>query len=110
MEKLNRNGHVYMLVKANATHVPLLDNSVSLVIGTPPLLGERRICKGEFCTSDPDEYKSLMTRFMAEAIRIEVERLHPGPHAPLTDPYINQCFARDIRYSAKTNPGTPLDT
>jgi hypothetical protein len=33
----------YLLLKANAEQLPLRDSSVSLVLATPPYLGEKRI-------------------------------------------------------------------
>jgi hypothetical protein len=59
----------YLLIKADATEIPLSESSIGLVIGTPPHLGEpghRR----EFCTSNEEEYDGLIARFLSEAARI----------------------------------------
>lgn len=60
----------YLLLKATALQVPLLDNSVGLVIATPPGLGEKRARKQQFCTNDLREYELMMAQFLAEATRI----------------------------------------
>lgn len=60
----------YLLLKATALQVPLLDKSVGLVIGTPPGLGEKRARKQQFCTNDLREYELMMAQFQAEAARI----------------------------------------
>jgi len=60
----------YLLLKANADQLPLRANSVSLVIATPPYLGERRTRKNQYCTSDAQEYERWLRRSLAEATRI----------------------------------------
>jgi hypothetical protein len=66
----------YLLAKADASQIPLKDNSVSLVIATPPNLGVKRRRKRDYCTSDQEEYALLMTKFLKEAIRILKPRRH----------------------------------
>jgi len=60
----------YLLLKADASQIPLKNNSVSLVIATPPGLGVKRRRKRDYCTSDQEEYDLLMTKFLKEATRI----------------------------------------
>ncbi len=70
MEERRSDVPLYLLLKANAGQIPLPTNSVSLVIATPPYIGVRRRRKGDFCTSDPEEYATLMARFLTEGTRI----------------------------------------
>ena len=60
----------YLLIKADATEIPLSEGSIGLVIATPPHLGEPRCHRREFCTSNEEEYEGLIARFLAEAARI----------------------------------------
>ena len=66
----------YLILKANATKIPLRDDSVGLVIATPPDLGVKHRRSEEYCTSDPEEYRTLMTEFLKEATRIVKRRGH----------------------------------
>ena len=66
----------YLLLKADASQIPLKNNSVSLVIATPPGLYVKRRRKRDYCTSDQKEYASLMTKFLREATRILKPRRH----------------------------------
>lgn len=76
IEERRSDGRLYLLLKANGCQIPLSNNSVSLVIATPPYLGERGRRKEDFCTSDPEEYAVLMARFLTEATRIVRPRGH----------------------------------
>jgi DNA modification methylase len=60
----------YLLLKASALQLPLRDNSIDLVIATPPHLNSKRFGKAGFCTNDPREYQLLLKRTLAECIRI----------------------------------------
>jgi DNA modification methylase len=60
----------YLLVRADATRIPLRENSADLIIATPPHFGERRFSKSELCSSRPQEYKQMFERFLAEAVRV----------------------------------------
>lgn len=60
----------YALLRANASQIPLQDNSASLVLATPPDFGQKRFYQGEFCTKDSEEYDRMMRLFLAEATRI----------------------------------------
>jgi len=64
------NGPLYLLLRADAGQIPLPNDSVSLVIATPPYIGARRLHKRGFCTSDADEHQALITQFLGEATRI----------------------------------------
>jgi hypothetical protein len=68
--RTDRDGIPYLLLKADASQIPLANNSVSLVIATPPDLGVKHRPKGDYCTSDPTEYRLLIGRFLKEATRI----------------------------------------
>lgn len=59
IEERRSDGGGYLLLKANGGQIPLSNNSVSLVIATPPYLGERHHRKEDFCTSDPEDMPSL---------------------------------------------------
>lgn len=74
MGRTGTDGESYLLLKADASQIPLKNDSVSLVIATPPGLGVKRRRKGDYCTSDPEEYALLITKFLKEAARI----LKPG--------------------------------
>jgi hypothetical protein len=76
MEKTRMNGSPYLLVKASADHIPLTNDSVSLVIATPPIFGVRHRPKADYCTSDPEEYDLFISRFLKEATRIVQPRRH----------------------------------
>lgn len=82
----------YLLLKATAAYIPLLDNSVSLVIATPPYLGERRVRKEEFCTHDPKEYQRWMTQFLTEATRIVKPYGHILLYASRPEPRRSKAF------------------
>lgn len=75
------DGTPYLLLKARADQIPLPDNSVSLVIGTPPEFGVRCRPRSDYCTSDPEEYDLLIRKFLKEATRI----VHPRGHILLTE-------------------------
>jgi DNA modification methylase len=76
IEEHSSGGGLYLLLKANGGQIPLSNNSVSLVIATPPYFGESGYGKWDFCTTDPEEYARLMTRFLTEATRIVRPRGH----------------------------------
>jgi hypothetical protein len=76
MGRTRTDGRPYLLLKASASQLPLSSDSVSLVIATPPFLGVRCRPKADYCTSDPYEYRSLMSIFLAEATRIVKPRRH----------------------------------
>jgi DNA methylase len=75
-EKTRMNGSPYLFIKASADHIPLANNSVSLVIATPPIFGARHRPKTDYCTSDPEEYDLFIRRFLKEATRIVQPRRH----------------------------------
>jgi hypothetical protein len=60
----------YLILKANASHIPLKDESVDVVLATPPYIGARPVGKGAFCTNSPREYKRMIDAFLVEALRI----------------------------------------
>jgi hypothetical protein len=60
----------HLLLKASASHIPLLDGSAHLVIATPPHLGARPMSERELCTSDPKEYARILADFLVEATRV----------------------------------------
>lgn len=64
------NNPSYVLIKADAVQIPLRNESVSLVIATPPYIGTARLHIRGFCTSDPDVHWELITLFLNEATRI----------------------------------------
>ena len=70
----------FLIVKANATQLPLKSNSVSLVVATPPYIGAQLRRKGEYCTNSGNEYQALIGTFLAEAMRI----LKPYGHILIT--------------------------
>lgn len=70
------NGSRYLLLKASADRIPLMDNSVGLVIATPPMLGVRHRPKSDYCTSDGAEYDLLIRNFLMEATRVVQPRRH----------------------------------
>ncbi|MFQ5694681.1 MAG: hypothetical protein ACE5HB_01690 [Terriglobia bacterium] len=74
-----KNGH-YLLLRASATHLPLRDNAVSLVLATPPYLGERSFSPQDCCTPSPDRYARIVSSFLDEAARI----VRPGGHILLS--------------------------
>jgi DNA modification methylase len=76
MRKTCTGERPYLILKANATEIPLRDDSVSLVIATPPDLGVRHRRQKDYCTSDPDVYRTLMAKFLKEATRIVKRRGH----------------------------------
>jgi len=77
--KLPESTPPYLLLKANAGQIPLLDNCVSLVIATPPYVGTKRFRRGEYCTSDVEVYRAQISGFLTEAIRI----VEPSRHIVL---------------------------
>ncbi len=66
----------FFLLKARAEQIPLRDNSVSLVIATPPYLGAKRVRQKDCSTYDPEKYHELLARFLREATRIVKPRGH----------------------------------
>jgi hypothetical protein len=60
----------YLVIRARAENLPLLDKSVSLVIGTPPYLGASRVSQKECCTKNPGQYDALLCHILEEAARI----------------------------------------
>jgi hypothetical protein len=70
MKKRRMNGSRYLLIKASANQIPLRDNSVSLVIATPPIFGVKHRPKADYCTSDLKEYDLFITRFLTQATKI----------------------------------------
>lgn len=71
---------LFLVVKANAGQLPIKKNSVDLVFATPPYIGARVLRKGDYCTSNPKEYKSMIGTFLAEAIKM----LKPYGHLLIT--------------------------
>jgi DNA modification methylase len=65
-----RNSCAFLLLKADALHIPLAANSVDLVIATPPFAGEKRFHRREFCSTSLDKYAAMTQKFMCEALRI----------------------------------------
>lgn len=77
----------FLVIKADAGHLPLKSRCVSLVLATPPYIGARRFRKGDYCTSDPIQYRSFINTFLVEANRILKLRGHLlilPPRAPST--------------------------
>jgi len=70
----------FLVVKANAGQLPIKKDSVGLVIATPPYIGARVFRNGDYCTSNPKEYKSMIDTFLAEAIKM----LKPYGHLLIT--------------------------
>ncbi len=70
VKKRRINGSRYLLIKASANQIPLRDNSVSLVIATPPIFGVKHRPKADYCTSDLKEYDLFITRFLTQATKI----------------------------------------
>ena len=66
----------FFLLKARAEQIPLRDNSVSLVIATPPYLGAKRARQKDCSTYDPEQYRALLARFLRKASRT----VKPGGH------------------------------
>lgn len=66
----------FLLLKATAAQVPLRTSSVDLVIATPPYVGERRTRRGQYCTSDEEEFDRFLAQGLAEATRV----VKPGGH------------------------------
>jgi len=64
------SGPRYLLLKATALYLPVRDDSVSLVIATPPDFGSKRFGKADFCTTNPQEYQQLLEKALAECVRI----------------------------------------
>lgn len=60
----------FLLIKADAGQLPLKSGCVKLVLATPPYIGARRLRKGDYCTSDPIQYRSFINAFLTEADRI----------------------------------------
>jgi hypothetical protein len=60
----------YLILKANASHIPLKDGSVDMVLATPPYIGARPVGRGAFCTNSPREYKRMIDTFLTEALRV----------------------------------------
>ncbi len=63
----------YLILKANANQLPLQDESVDIVLATPPYIGARPVGKGAFCTNSSREYKRMIDSFLAEALRVVKE-------------------------------------
>ena len=60
----------YLLIRGRAENIPLLDKSVSLVIGTPPYRGASRVSQKECCTKNPGQYDAFLCHILEEAARI----------------------------------------
>lgn len=60
----------YLVIKADAGHLPLRSRSADMMIATPPFIGAFRFRKGDFCTDDADEYEHWIEGFLGEAVRI----------------------------------------
>jgi hypothetical protein len=75
-DKLAWDGAHYLVLQADAGHIPLRDNCVSLVIATPPYIGTRPSRPGDYCTADPAIHQRWMARFLAEATRIVKPQRH----------------------------------
>jgi hypothetical protein len=89
---------MFLVVKANAGSLPLKDNSVNMILATPPYIGARRLRKGDYCTCNPKEYKLLLDRFLSEAIRVLKRRGHLliTPSCP---PSLRRVGARFVRFN-----------
>lgn len=70
----------YLVLKATAAQLPLREESVSLVIATPPYLTAKRARKEEFGADTAVEYEELMDRFLEEAARVVTLGGHIAVH------------------------------
>ena len=68
--KSRMNGSQYLLIKASASQIPLRDNSVRLVIATPPIFGVKHRPKTDYCTSDLKQYDQFIAAFLTQATNI----------------------------------------
>jgi hypothetical protein len=68
--KVRKKPGDFLVIKADAGQLPLKSRSVKLVLATPPYIGATCLRKGDYCTSDPTEYRSLIHRFVAEVDRV----------------------------------------
>jgi hypothetical protein len=87
----------FLIIKADGGHLPLKSKSVNLVLATPPYIGAKRLRKGDYCTSNPAQYKSFRDSFLAEADRI----LEPYGHlliTPSCPPSITHVGARLVSF------------
>ncbi len=64
------HGQSYLLLKATAGRLPLRNNSVNLVIATPPYFGHPHTRGGEYGTSNSKDYDRSIKKFLAEAGRV----------------------------------------
>jgi len=69
-------GSCYLLLKSRAEQTPLRDNSVRLVLATPPYRGILGVRQEECPTKNPRRYEVFLARCLKEARRI----LKPGGH------------------------------
>jgi len=67
---------IYLLIKADAVQIPLGNESVSLIIATPPYIGATRLHMRGYCTRDPDAHRARIALFLNEATRIVKPRGH----------------------------------
>lgn len=66
----------YLVIKADAGHLPLRARSAGMMIATPPFIGAIRFRKGDFCTDDAEQYRRWIKGFLGEAMRI----MKPGAY------------------------------
>ena len=76
MTRTSPQGASYLLLKCRAEKVPLRDNSVRLVLATPPYLGALGVSQEECPTKNSRRYDAFLASFLQEAGRI----LKPGGH------------------------------
>src|SRR4029077_3643281 len=74
-----RGAPACLMLKADATNLPLRAASVSLVIATPPHLGVKRFGAAGFCTRDSQEYERMLRALKAQCLRV----LEPHGHLVL---------------------------
>jgi DNA modification methylase len=60
----------YLLLRGSGEQIPLLEESVGLVIATPPYLGASRVSQKECCTRNAEQYDAFLFRILEEAARI----------------------------------------
>jgi len=60
----------YLLLKARAEKIPLLDGSARLVLVTPPYYGAKGIPQDECCTRDAEGYADFLARCLEESGRV----------------------------------------
>jgi len=60
----------YLVITADAGHLPLKSRSVDMMFATPPTIGDIPYRKGDYCTDSPAQYGKWMEGFLGEANRI----------------------------------------